>query len=172
MSDIGAMVRRLIDAGTPPDIAAEVVAECFAAGVASADYRSPGAIRTARWRANKEEKEASQTSQCDASDGVSAKKNVPPHPPIEKTTLPNGSAAEAALGTSEETELFRRGRTILGGQAGGIVAKLVKAKGGSIQLARAAIEVAATKADPREYLGAIIRGRNSPEDLRARGEAW
>ena len=50
---------------------------------------------------------------------------------------------------------------------------LLDAKGGSIPLARAAVEQASTKEDPREYLGAIIRGRGGGvEDLRARGEAW
>jgi hypothetical protein len=32
---------------------------------------------------------------------------------------------------------------------------------------------AVQKSNPREYIGAIIRGRGSTvEDLRARGEAW
>jgi hypothetical protein len=169
--NIGAMVRRLIEAGTPPEVAAEVVAEAFSAGTASADYRSPGAIRTARWREKKAAEQASQTSQSVTCDAEVSKKNVPPHPPIEKTTPPNGGAAEAALGSSEETELFRRGRTILGKEAGGLVAKLLRAKGGNIALARSAIETASTKAEPREYLGAIIRGRDK-DDLRAKGEAW
>jgi len=35
MSDVGGLVRQLIDAGTPPDVAAIVVAEAFAAGAAA-----------------------------------------------------------------------------------------------------------------------------------------
>lgn len=73
---------------------------------------------------------------------------------------------------SAETELFRRGKEILGDNAGGVITKLVKSKSGDIALARAAIEISSTKQDPREYIGAIIRGRGSPEDLRAKGEAW
>lgn len=73
---------------------------------------------------------------------------------------------------TEEVDLFRRGKEVLGPSSGGLIAKLVKAKGGIIADARASIETASTKADPREYIGAIIRGRNSKEDLRARGEAW
>lgn len=88
-------------------------------------------------------------------------------------------AADAAHSVSDppaptdEAELYRRSKTVLGASAGGMVKKLITAKGGSIPLARAAIEQAATKGDAREYIGRIIRGRgDSPEDLRARGEAW
>ncbi|MHC2399142.1 hypothetical protein ACVMGC_003686 [Bradyrhizobium barranii subsp. barranii] len=65
-----------------------------------------------------------------------------------------------------ETELFRRGREVLGKSAGGVISQLLKAKG-KPELARAAVEVAATKENPREYIGAIIRG-NVEED-RPRG---
>ncbi|MCP1761977.1 hypothetical protein [Bradyrhizobium japonicum] len=56
-----------------------------------------------------------------------------------------------------EIELFRRGKEVLGSAAGGLVSRLLKAKGGKVPLARAAIEQASTKHDPREYIGAIIR---------------
>ncbi|WLA75065.1 hypothetical protein QIH77_07660 [Bradyrhizobium diazoefficiens] len=56
-----------------------------------------------------------------------------------------------------ETELFRRAKEVLGNGSGGLVSRLLKAKGGKIPLARAAIEQASTKHDPREYIGAIIR---------------
>lgn len=64
---------------------------------------------------------------------------------------------------SEEADLFRRGKEILGRQSGGLIANLLKAKDSQVPLARAAIEMAATKQDPREYVGAIIRGRDPPE---------
>lgn len=74
---------------------------------------------------------------------------------------------------SAEADLFVRGKEVLGGpSAGGLITKLVRKHGGNIALARASIETASTKSDPREYIGAIIRGRDSKEDLRARGEAW
>jgi hypothetical protein len=66
-------------------------------------------------------------------------------------------AAPAAL--DPEAELFRRGREVLGKQAGGMISKLLTAKSKNIALARAAIEQASTKSDPREYIGAIIRGQ-------------
>ena len=82
------------------------------------------------------------------------------------------NAAPEKPARDEERDLFDRGKQLLGASSGGLIKRLVTAKGGSIQLARAAIETAATKSDPREYLGAIIRGRDSPNDLRAKGDAW
>lgn len=57
-----------------------------------------------------------------------------------------------------EVELFRRGREVLGKGAGGLISKLLTAKQKNIPLARAAIEQASTKSDPREYVGRIING--------------
>ncbi|WP_439372949.1 hypothetical protein [Bradyrhizobium sp. DASA03120] len=75
--------------------------------------------------------------------------------------------AEAAKPTNQpsdpETELFSRGRKVLGKSAGGMIAQLLKAKG-KPELARAALEVAATKENPREYIGAIIRGAKDEDD--------
>lgn len=74
-----------------------------------------------------------------------------------------------------EAELFAKGKSILGKSAGGLIAKVLKAKGGNVALARAAIETASTKNDPREYLGGIVNAREQETDLerkRARGLAW
>ena len=65
-----------------------------------------------------------------------------------------------------DTELFRRGKEVLGNNAGGLIKQLLKAKDGSIPLARAAIEMASTKHDPREYVGAIIRGKPDEQPYR------
>lgn len=70
--------------------------------------------------------------------------------------LPKKDAAPAA--PEPEVELFRRGREVLGKQAGGLITRLLTAKNKNIALARAAIEQASTKSDPREYIGAICRG--------------
>jgi hypothetical protein len=70
-------------------------------------------------------------------------------------------AADAAMpptAAEQERELFRRGKGVLGQNAGGLIKNLLKAKKGSVPLARAAVETAATKQDPREYIAAIIRG--------------
>lgn len=71
--------------------------------------------------------------------------------------------------TEPERELFRHGKTVLGANAGGLIKNLLAAKKGSVPLARAALEVASTKASPREYIGAIIRGNTEDPDRDASG---
>ena len=57
-----------------------------------------------------------------------------------------------------EREFFLRGREVLGNGAGGLIGKLLKAKGGNVALARAALEQASQKQNPTEYVAAICRG--------------
>ncbi|KRQ99253.1 DUF1376 domain-containing protein [Bradyrhizobium valentinum] len=92
----------------------------------------------------------------------------------KKDAAPNGARSisdELPLGhddgprsvtTDPETDLFRRGREVLGKSAGGLISQLLKAKDGKVALARAAIEQASTKERPREYVGAVIRGQAPP----------
>jgi hypothetical protein len=84
-----------------------------------------------------------------------AKQQAPPSAPPPPTDLP-----------TPEAELYRRGREVLGKNAGGLITDLKKHHGGNVALARATIEQASTKSDPRDYVGAVIRGR------RVRGELW
>lgn len=82
--------------------------------------------------------------------------------PPDKAHIPEArnqkeNAAPAAP-LDPEAELFRRGREVLGKQGGGLVSKLLASKNKNVALARAAIEQASTKSDPREYIGAILRG--------------
>lgn len=65
--------------------------------------------------------------------------------------------AAPAASVDPETDLFRRGKEVLGGNAGGLIAQLLKAKAGKVTDARAAIETAAGKQNPRKYIGGIIR---------------
>jgi hypothetical protein len=85
----------------------------------------------------------------------------------QEDAAPNGAQKEP----SEEVELFKRGKIILGPNAGGLIAKLLKSKKGSVPLARAIIELASTKENPQEYIGAVIRGpiadRHGPNDPHA-----
>lgn len=85
------------------------------------------------------------------------KQPITDNPKEEKDAAPDGAP-------SEEADLFRRGKSVLGSNAGGQIAKLLKAKGGSIPLARAAIEQAATKQNPREYIGRVISGPAPPDE--------
>jgi hypothetical protein len=82
------------------------------------------------------------------------------------------AAPSAAAPMNDETEVYRRGKEILGTNSGGLIKNLIKAKSGSIPHARASIEIASTKQDPREYIGAIIQGTSPPDDARSRGDAW
>jgi hypothetical protein len=80
------------------------------------------------------------------------------------------NAADAAPAiSSDEADLFRRGKAILGDSAGGLIKNLIKAKSGNIALARAAIETASTKQDPREYIAACIHG---PDTATQRANGW
>ena len=74
------------------------------------------------------------------------------------------SAASAALPISTpDKQLFDRGKEILGDGSGGLIKRLLTAKKENVQLAIAALEVASTKSNPREYIGAIVRGGDPPE---------
>ena len=59
-----------------------------------------------------------------------------------------------------DAELYRRGREVLGKAAGGLIKRLLDSKNGSIAQARAAIEQASEKANPREYIGGILKARD------------
>lgn len=91
----------------------------------------------------------------------------------KENAAPNGAHAQP----NEDADLFKRGKAILGEDAGGLISKLKRAKGGSVSLARAAIEQAATKENPREYIGRVIAGPQKTETVREvvltpRGTPW
>lgn len=78
----------------------------------------------------------------------------------KKDSEANASGADAPIDPSiAEREYFQRGKQILGKSAGGLLAKLLKAKGGNVALARSAIESASTKQDPVEY---VVRATTGP----------
>jgi Protein of unknown function (DUF1376) len=126
----------------------------------------------ARWR-HKKTKDATdkrRTSNAHATHGQQQHAT-----PMQGTETGTGTgrkkknaAGAAPVIRSEEAELFRRGKAILGDSAGGLIKNLIKAKSGNIALARAAIEYASTKQDPREYIAACIR---SPEAAQ-RANGW
>lgn len=71
---------------------------------------------------------------------------------------PNGLGRVDVSKPTAEAELFDRGKAVLGASAGGLIRNLLKAKGGNIALARAAIEQASTKQSPKEFIGRIVSG--------------
>lgn len=78
----------------------------------------------------------------------------------ESSTVAKATVADATLDDPAipEREYFFRGREVLGQGAGGLIAELLKAKGRNVALARAALETASTKQNPKEYVAAICRG--------------
>jgi hypothetical protein len=175
MSDIGTLIDLLIAAGTPPGLAAQTIAQAFVAGAQCAPdrERSSAAIRQARYRSkkageetvtNRNESVTSVTVTSPVTD-PSPPKEVSPYNPLQEITPPSHAAlsrAAVAAPVDLETDLYRRGKEVLGKTAGGLVRQLLTAKGGKITDARAAIETAAGKQDPREYIGAILRNHDPP----------
>jgi hypothetical protein len=96
-----------------------------------------------------------------ASGGLPPFRSVLDPPPPLGLTEPAPAPAEHPASSdpsAAERDLFARGREVLGTNAGGQIAKLLKAKGSNVALARSAIETASTKHNAREYLARIIRG--------------
>lgn len=89
-------------------------------------------------------------------------------PDTDTDTEQKDAAPPAAEPPSAESELFKRGKAVLGQNAGGQISKLLKAKG-SVALARATIETASTKENPREYVAAILRGNRDQPALSGGG---
>jgi hypothetical protein len=66
------------------------------------------------------------------------------------------SAAAAAL--DPRKEVFDRGKALLGNRAGGMIARLLSHCGGDCRRVLDLVQLAESKSDPREYLGAVLRG--------------
>ena len=99
----------------------------------------------------------------DASNALADRKQSAMPEKERETEVETEKDAASRTDFESEPELFRRGKEIFGPSGGGLTAKLLKAKGGKIALARAALEIAATKENPREYIGAAIKKRDGPE---------
>lgn len=80
-------------------------------------------------------------------------------PPEQPLTFNLDKKDAAAPPSNAEKELYDRGKQVLGERAGGLIKNLVKAKNGDVALARAAIETASTKSNPREYIGGIVNAK-------------
>jgi hypothetical protein len=93
---------------------------------------------------------------CNVTDAVTV---TPPDTDTDTEHKQKEDGAIAPLDpATPEREFFARGKATLGQGAGGMLAKLLKAKGGNVALARAAIEQASQKENPTEYVAAICRG--------------
>ncbi len=89
------------------------------------------------------------------------------------------AALQAAIEVpeTEDAALYRRGKEILGSSSyGSLITRLLRAKNGSVPLARSALELAATKHDPKTYVFGVIRGAEElatkAHPLGERGDDW
>jgi hypothetical protein len=73
---------------------------------------------------------------------------------------------------SEEKSYYDRSKEILGPKGNSLAAKLLKAKGKVISQARAALEQSASKSNPSEYIGAVIRGAEERGQQGGWGDDW
>lgn len=104
--------------------------------------------RTEQSRTDTEQKDSeANASGADAPDD---EQRLPDPEPVDDPPIPDPA--------EPEREYFARGREILGSKAGGLLAKLLKAKGGNVALARSTLELASTKQTPVEFIGAACRG--------------
>lgn len=116
---------------------------------AQAKSKSNTASAKSRWKKQKDQCERSTNTECE--------RNAPkPKPKPKEEDAPSAPAPI----TNQEADLYRRGKEVLGEGAGGLIKKLLAAKG-TVAAARAAIEQASEKGVPREYIAAIIRGNKS-----------
>jgi hypothetical protein len=78
----------------------------------------------------------------------------------ERKILPkirsNLSAAPVSL--DPQKEVFKRGKSMLGRNAGAMITKLLRHCHGDCRRALDLLQLAESKSDVREYLGAILRG--------------
>jgi hypothetical protein len=111
---VGDLVRELIDAGTDPAVAADVVARAAIAGASMAPAtRSAGAIRQERYRRNK----ASQVTQCDASSPEEMSPTPPetqPSPTVPPSPPKGGGFPLAKPDPAEALEIFNRHAALAG----------------------------------------------------------
>jgi hypothetical protein len=110
----------------------------------------------ARWK-HKKTKDATHHQRTSNAHATQDQQQHATHMQGTGTKRKNAAGAATAV-RSDEADLFHRGKVILGDSAGGLINNLIKAKAGNIALARAAIETASTKQDPREYIAGCIRG--------------
>ena len=116
---------------------------------------------------DRERNEREQAGQCDVSRTVTHG-HAPDKIRLDKiregskSSEANASAAPAAPDVravvSSESEVFRVGKEVLGANAGGMITRLRKAQHFDDRAALDLIEQARAKDDPREWLGAVLRG--------------
>ena len=123
--------------------------------------REKNRINQKNSRARRQHVSADNADRADTPSSSPPSVSSPITPPSTPPSPPSPIAARAAPSDDGgEVALFERGKRVLGQTSGGLIKLLLAAKEGKIPLARAAIELAATKQDPREYIAGVVNGRN------------
>jgi hypothetical protein len=121
-----------------------------------ADIQKDDDVRLEKQR---ERSRRSRRNKCDAERDSNVAASSPQRDSAGDIPPQDSSLAKGPTRAELERELFRRGRQVCGKAAGGLIASLLKAKQNDVALARAVVEAAATKHDPREYVAAATRER-------------
>lgn len=107
-------------------------------------------------------------NESDAQDDALATQTITREQENTSSLRSEGAAEPRPSKADLEKELFDRGKAVLGKNAGGMIAKLLKYREGNVPLARADIERASTKQSPREFIGRVIANAAPPENPEAR----
>lgn len=86
-----------------------------------------------------------------------------PTPTPTPTVSEGDKSPSAGTDFDPEKPVFDYGKQILGQSAGGQVRTLIRCHDGDLNATMATLRLAARKQDPREYVGAIVRGHRQPE---------
>ena len=90
--------------------------------------------------------------------------HIPIPTPTPTTTVSEGDKSPSAGADFDpEKPVFDYGKQILGQSAGGQVRNLIRHHGGDLAATMVTLRLAARKQDPREFVGAFIRGHRQPE---------
>jgi hypothetical protein len=125
--------------------------------------REQNRINKKNSRARRQHVSADSADTPSPSSSPSSFSPIPPlltTPPPSPSPAPAGPLRAALADDGGEAALFDRGKRVLGETSGGLIKRLLAAKEGNIPLARAAIEQASTKQNPREYIAGVVNGRN------------
>ena len=138
------------------------------------ERQEPSGSSTERVREHRERQKAQETAivddvtPCNASNGHETPRldKSREEKKERKSTDENSSAGEPARVVqaveTSEAEVFRVGKDVLGRNAGGMIANLRKAQHFDDRAALDLIEQARAKNDPREWMGAVLRGDARP----------
>lgn len=130
--------------------AEKIIADAIAKRRRLAESGSHGGKKSSEKRKQNQSRASSEASP----------KTKPPSSNLELELDSEGANAPSA-GQQEapDARVYRRGREVLGNNAGGLVRRVIDHHRGNFALAVSSIEQSSTKSNPREWIGALLRGQ-------------